>query len=381
MGRRSVRLPMTEENDRALKHGLGEGTVRSIAANVRRASSDFRHRAFVNAACKGLDDMELKARVTHVAQCLVDKLPMDAADAVEVLVSAGQAWKRAPEDKHGFSGWILNEAVGVLGHGDPAMGLEGLRRVTQLFSAEFAIRHYLEQHYELTLSTLETWTADDNEHVRRLVSEGTRPRLPWGLRVAALMDDPDPGIALLERLKDDDAEYVRRSVANHLNDVAKDDPTRVTDICARWWKGAGEPRKKLIRHALRSLVKHGDKKALAVLGYSPKAKVHIEGLSVSPKAITLGERIDVVFDVVSDAKRTQPLIIDYAVHHVKKSGERTRKTFKLKTTDLAPGATLSIHKRHAIKKITTRVYHSGTHAVEVLINGVSHGMAEFELTV
>lgn len=363
-----------------LKDSLNRGTLRTIADNVGQVFPAFRRRAFLSRAGRGLDAMELKARVHHIAAALQDVLPEEPLAAMDVLVEAAEHWTRGSADRYGFAGWPLTELVGELGRGHPSAGLEALRRTTHLFTGEFAIRAFLEDDLQGTMRTLRKWTRDPSHHVRRLASEGTRPRLPWAKKVPALIEDPAPGLAILEHLKDDPSETVRRSVANHLNDIAKDHPDVVTDTCARWWSASRE-RQALIRHGLRTLVKRGNPAALAILGFDPRVKIAIENLAVAPATLRLGGSLLLSCDIVSKSRSAVSLVVDYAVHHVKKSGKRSAKTFKLKTLTLDGRATEHIEKRHAIKPISTRTYHSGRHAVELLVNGRSRGMVEFDLVV
>ena len=259
--------------------------------------------------------------------------------------------------------------------------MQTLRRLTPLFSAEFAIRPFLEQHPERTVDVLRSWTQDDDAHVRRLVSEGTRPRLPWGRRLRRFQDDPSEGLALLEALKDDPSEYVRRSVANHLNDIAKDHPQRVVEVCETWRQGASEERKWILRHGLRSLVKAGDAEALRILGYDANANVTVEGLQITPDRVALGGGITLQFELASRQSKPAPLVVDYAVHHVKANGSTSAKVFKLKNVTLAPEERLRLTKKHGFRKITTRVYYSGRHQVDILLNGRCRASAEVWLEV
>ena len=250
-----------------------------------------------------------------------------------------------------------------------------------MFTAEFAIRPFLVAHTDLALDHLARWVEDPDPHVRRLVSEGTRPRLPWGGNLRAFQADPAPGLRLLERLKDDPSEYVCRSVANHLNDIAKDHPAIALTVCERWSRDAGPERRWIVRHGLRALMKQGDRRALGLLGYDDKARVTAGALTVTPGSVVLGGAIDFSLDLVSTGAGTQKLLVDYAIHHRKANGATTPKVFRLKTLDLAPGATVRLAKRHPLKPITTRRYHPGTHEVEVILNGRAVARAAFELAV
>lgn len=365
-----------------MKDGLGSDAVKRIATALSAADSGFDTQAFRRSAMRGLKALELKARVGHVIGALRKHLPQDTLQALDVLVRAGANWEPRPEgagDFFSFAAWPVIDFVGAHGLDHPEESLDALRKLTGLFSAEFAIRPFLERHERLTLTRLRRWTKDPDPNVRRLVSEGTRPRLPWGGRLKRFQSDPTPVIRLLERLKDDDALYVRRSVANNVNDISKDHPDRVVELVSKWSRNASDERLWIVRHATRTLVKAGHPGALKVLGFDPKAKVDVVGLSVTPRTLKLGGALTLNFELRSRARRAQPLIVDYAVHHVKKTGERTAKVFKLKTLKLAAKAVVEVKKKHSIRKISTRVYYPGRHLVEILVNGSSRGRAEFDL--
>jgi 3-methyladenine DNA glycosylase AlkC len=284
-----------------------------------------------------------------------------------------------PEDPlRGFAAWPMIEMVGFYGLDEPEASLATLRRLTGLFSAEFAIRPFIEQDTPGVLAELSEWTGDADEHVRRLVSEGTRPRLPWGRRLRAFQRDPRPVLTLLEKLKDDPSEYVRRSVANNLNDIAKDNPEPMVATCRRWARGASDERRWIIRHATRTLVKQGDPEALALLGFDPEVAVEAS-LTLAPRRLLLGASLRLDAELRSTGRHAQPLVVDYVVHHVKKGGHSTPKVFKLRQLELAAGERVVLSKTHPVRKISTRVYYPGRHRVELLVNGRPHAEAAFDL--
>jgi hypothetical protein len=213
-----------------------------------------------------------------------------------------------------------------------------------------------------------------------LVSEGTRPRLPWAGRLYQFIEDPSPTLALLEKLKDDPSEYVRRSVGNHLNDIAKDHPQLLIETCRRWWQNGSPERRWIVQRALRTLVKDGDPGALAVLGYGPP-QVKLTDFTVAPNPLHLGDSLQLNFTLQSTAIAEQNLVIDFVIHFMKANGKTSGKVFKLKTAVLAPHQTLTISKSHPIRPITTRVYYPGTHPVEIQINGQIVGERSFELVL
>lgn len=279
--------------------------------------------------------------------------------------------------------WPMTHLVGERGLDDPETSLRALHALTQRFSAEFAIRHLLLRHPGPTLRALERWTRDESAHVRRLVSEGTRPRLPWGVRLRPFVEDPSPTLALLEALKDDPSEYVRRSVANHLGDIAKDHPELAVATARRWLDGVGPGaatrRQRLVKHGLRWLVKRGDAGALEVLGFGPP---QVEAtLTGSPARATVGEEVHLEVALRSTARRgqAQPLMIDYVVHHVMANGGTSPKVFKWATRDLGPRATITLKKAHPLRVVSTRTLRPGEHRVEVQVNGAIVAGWAFEL--
>jgi 3-methyladenine DNA glycosylase AlkC len=238
----------------------------------------------------------------------------------------------------------------------------------------------LQKHTEATLERLMEWTQDPSEHVRRLVSEGTRPRLPWASRLSAFQRDPSPVLALLERLKDDPSLYVRRSVANNLNDIGKDHPTLLADTATAWLHHATPERRWIVQHALRSAVKRGEPGALAALGFGTHATVAIGNASVTPQRATIGGKVAVAFDVTNPTDKPQRVLVDFALHYVKANGQTRPKVFKLKTLDLAPRETQRVGKQISLAEMTTRKHYPGLHRVDALLNGRAEALGSFELT-
>lgn len=284
-------------------------------------------------------------------------------------------------DNKGLAGWAvmpLTHYVGRNGLSRFDLSLTLLKEMTKRSSSELDIRYFLLDKPQRALSELKIWTRDPNQHVRRLVSEGTRPRLPWAMRLPAFIEDPSPLIPLLEALKDDEEEYVRRSVANNLNDIAKDHPDIVARIAGEWLKGASKNRERLVRHACRTLIKQGHKKTLATLGYR-NPSIKLNHLKILTPHVSLGNALSFEMSLASTSKRSQPLIIDYAIHHRKANGTTSPKIFKWKTTTLEPLVTHTGERKHSMRKITTRVYYPGIHRLGILINGVSFGSRDFRL--
>jgi 3-methyladenine DNA glycosylase AlkC len=274
-----------------------------------------------------------------------------------------------------------NDFVAAYGLGHLDLSLQALYELTKRFTAEGAIRAFLQAYPQQTLARLAEWAEDPNCHVRRLVSEGTRPRLPLAPRLREFVKNPRPILALLERLKADPALMVRRSVANNLNDIAKDHPDLVVETLARWSKDTSPETQWLIGHAARTLLKQGHTGALELLGYPAATGISVVSLQLNQARVCMGEDLLFTVDIRSTADAPQSLMIDYVVHHLKANGKLAPKVFKLAKKQLSPGERLSLSKRHAFRPLSTRVYYPGRHALELQINGQRWGWQEFELVM
>ncbi|MFT4657384.1 MAG: 3-methyladenine DNA glycosylase AlkC [Ilumatobacter sp.] len=261
-----------------------------------------------------------------------------------------------------------------------ALSMVALRELTIRFTSEFAIRPFLEHQPAATLAQSRQWTTHDSEHVRRLVSEGTRPHLPWGSRLRSFMADPSAVIELLEILKDDTSEYVRRSDANNINDIAKDHPEVVVDLARRWWLGASEDRKRLVKNALRTLIKQGNTDAFAVIGYGPNSPLVISASGCVPEVAAIGEKTQLSAALKNPTDDVSRALVDFRIDFVKANGSTSPKVFNGAEVDVEGGATTVVKKTISLKVHTTRTPYAGTHDVEVLINGDGSPLGSFELT-
>jgi 3-methyladenine DNA glycosylase AlkC len=371
------------------KNLINPGTVSRAAHHLQRTWPAFDSQRLTVLASQGLDALELKARAMQLTDALEATLPPDFGRAATIIENSlappipldprgePMAQSGAHHDD-GLSGWVvwsLGEFVARRGMDDVPRALRCLHALTQRFSAEFAIRPFIQTYPELSLKTLSTWVRDPSAHVRRLVSEGSRPRLPWGLRLQALVDDPSPTLPLLRALQDDTSAYVRRSVANHLNDIAKDHP----DLVAQWvsdnLKSASPERTALLRHASRSLIKRGHAPTLAAWGLAAGLKGRAS-LRLSTDRASIGGDIGLEMHLRSTSKQAQPLVVDYAVHHVRSNGKHSAKVFKGWKLTLEAGEVRTLAKRHRLRPVTTRTLYPGHHQMDILINGqpLAHGV-------
>lgn len=358
---------MRAENPNAFKNLIGPALLAKLGEAFERSYPAFSS-AELRKLAPRLEPLELKDRVRLIRSRLRELLPESYPEALSILVKAGKS-----SNLEGFDLWPLTDFVQTYGleHFDASM--EALRGLTEKFTAEFAVRPFLEAHPDRTIALLRRWAVDPNHHVRRAASEGTRPRLPWGERVAWMIKNPVPGIELLDSLYLDPELYVRKSVANHLNDVSRDHPDLAIEVLTRWRLATPEAEllklEWIIRRALRTLIKNGHRDALQLIGVVGDAKVVASGLGVKKATLRVGDTLEFAFDLVSTAKIDQKLVVDYLIHHVRSNGGLSAKVFKLKTFKLPALAKVSIAKRHSLKRITTREYYPGEHLLEIQVNG------------
>ncbi|MCC5807711.1 MAG: hypothetical protein JJU00_15410 [Opitutales bacterium] len=363
------------------KNQYGPEIPRRIAEMVAAVHPPFDHAAFLRDALGGYEALELMDRGRRIAEALRTHLPSGYGEAVRIIVASAAV--PVARDDGPMSGFLFlphTLFVGTYGLGHFEESMAAQYELTQRFTAEFSIRPFLEKFPDATLERLRAWARDPDQHVRRLVSEGTRPRLPWAARLRRFQMNPRPVIALLELLKDDPELYVRRSVSNNLNDIGKDHPDLLVETARHWMEGASPDRRRLVRHALRSAVKRGDPAALAVLGYGSGAQVSVRNLSVTPARVRKGGSVTLAFEVVSSANHPQQVLADFRVHYVKANGTTRPKVFKLREVELAPGGSVSLQKSVSLKEMSTRRHYPGVHRIDILLNGKPHPAASFELT-
>lgn len=359
------------------KEGINEGVVRYYTDGLAHA---FDGEAFHRDAMTGLQDLELKARVKHIAAVLRAHLDEDYTVALSHLVGLLDRSERSDKPAYQFTHWPMAQFVEDHGLEHLEASAAAMKRITTRFTCEFAVRPFLVRYPEEMLAEMHRWASDEDVHVRRNASEGIRPRLPWGLRLQHFVEDPRPVFGLLERLRKDPEEYVRRSVSNCLNDVAKDHPAALMDLLERWDADPDAHTLWIKTRALRTLVKAGNSRALALLGFGPPS-VRVDGLTLDAGNYVLGDTMEMRFELVSESSEPQQLVVDYRVHFVKKNGSRSPKVFKLKNITLGPGESVSVVRRQHLKAISTRRYYPGTHAVDVQVNGQVFAATEFEFAL
>ncbi|MGW2267328.1 DNA alkylation repair protein [Streptomyces koyangensis] len=365
------------------RHFDGEA-ARLLGGKVRALHPAFDVDEYAAEVERRIPGKELKDRVLVLAEGLRTRLPGRYPDAVAVLLGI-LGGELAEEEGMFKTSWFLMPVarfVEEYGLDHPEISLDAIEAITRCHTGEYAIRPYVEQHHTRTMKRVAEWAHSPSHNVRRLASEGVRPRLPWARTLDLFVKDPAPVLEILEPLRGDPSAYVRRSVANNLNDIARDHPATVLATALRWLEESPTPETEwTVKHGLRTLVKKGDQRALALLGATGGEHVEVDRLSLTPTAVTVGDTLVIGFDLTNTDDRTHRVTVDYVVHHVRGNGRTTPKVFKLTTLDLAPGERRSLRKPHPVREISTRTYHPGEHVVDIQVNGLVKGSGRFGLRI
>lgn len=354
--------------------------ITALAQAIKENWSSFDEGSFLADILPKLAELGFGERSALIRDALQKHLPDDFPEAVGILLRAlGPELNGAPATFDAFIVWPQCAFVSKWGKGHFDVSMNALYEMTKRFSAEADLRTFIDVDYERAMSTLHRWCDDPNPDVRRLVSEGTRPRLPLTGRIRRFQDDPRPVIALLNKLKADETEYVRRSVANNINDIAKDNPEIAVATLKRWSKDKDPRVQWVVRHAARTLIKQGDREALGMLGYSPAPQITVSDIVISPTTIGRGGMIDFSFSITSRSAATQKLMVDFVVYYNKANGKLTPKVFKLRDLSLPAKNAVTVRKSFALKNTSGRTIYPGQHIIEIQINGRVSGRGEFEV--
>lgn len=369
----------------AFKEAFSETRTLTIGRAAARAWPGFPLQRFQAGLGKALEPLELKQRVSLIADRLADGLPSDPAELfpalVRMLADEETHGNDPAEGLEGFLVWPLTELVARFGLEQPELAFPALREMTIRFTSEFAIRPFLRRDPNGSLSQMAIWADDPNPHVRRLASEGSRPILPWGMRLPELLAPPFPTLDLLEKLHRDDSPYVRLSVANHLNDFSKFHPELVLFRLRHWLRETpDDPNlRKLARHACRTLVKSGHGGALELLGAAPPGAVELQGFWLQSDRARLGERLEFGARLRNLDRQTQHVVLDYRLHLLRANGCHQGKVFKWRALKLGAGETVSLQGWHHFREVTTRRHYPGRHFLQLQVNGQLSQKLDFML--
>lgn len=345
-----------------------------LTAEFSKADNSFKSKQFIADVTRGMESLSLNQRMRNTSVVLKKFLPQDFKKSIRIMERV------IPNMQRGYTNLLFPDFVGLYGHDHVDHSLEALKLFTQFGSSEFAIREFLKRDFNKTIKVMNQWAQDKNYHVRRLSSEGSRPRLPWSFKLDEVIKNPRITQPILEALKQDNELYVRKSVANHLNDISKENADYMLKLMNSWDKEHPHTQW-IIKHASRTLIKKGNSDSLSVFDFEKNAKVKIANFNVSPAKLKLGGNLFFEFDLISEKSKTQKLAIDYNIHYRKKSGKLSPKVFKLKEAELKPKETLHISKKQMFKDFTTRKHFAGQHVVEIQVNGKILAKQFFQLAL
>ena len=354
-----------------LKYMYDAEMVGRLAEALRAAEPRFKPSPFLRDVFRPpWDQRELKARMRHISTRVAMHLPGAYHRQLAVLEAVAPGFR-------GFTAMLFPDFVEVFGLDDYAASVRALEQFTRFSSSEFAVRPFILRYERQMMSQMRRWARHDDAHVRRLASEGCRPRLPWAIALPRFKADPTPVLPILEVLKADASDYVRRSVANNLNDIAKDHPG-ITLATARRWYGRHPATNALVKHACRTLLKRGDPKALALFGYARNVEADIEALTPVRARVRIGEVLPFSFVVAQPTPTTVKLRVEYIVYFQRPRGGVSKKVFQVGGHELAPGRHV-FTKRHAFRDLSTRRHHPGAHRIAIAVNGVEKASISISL--
>jgi 3-methyladenine DNA glycosylase AlkC len=336
-------------------------SINQFADIVKQHYPEFNKDRFVNLLFNDeWNTKELKERMRHTTICLHKTLPENYQQTVDILIEI------APFIK-GFEAMALPDYIEQYGMENWDISLPALKHFTKYSSSEFAIRPFLKKNPRRVMIYMSELAEDKNEKVRRFASEGCRPRLPWAMALPAFKKDPGLILNVLEKLKNDESEFVRRSVANNLNDISKDNPEFVLDICERWYKKS-ERTDWIVKHACRSLLKAGNKRALLLFGYGDSSVMSIDKLKLDKMVVVIGKELHYSFQLTISAEKATKVRLEYGMDFMKANGKQSKKVFKISENTYKPGKH-SFSKKHSFADMSTRKHYEGQHTLIIIVNG------------
>lgn len=332
------------------------------------------------------ENKEFSQRGRHISTSMKNFLPADYKEAIAKIlelinhVKETPYWKSVRETSFGLSleyGFLAG-FVEQYGLDEYETSVNAIEEITRFTSCEFAVRPFIIKYPDKMMKQMLVWSQHDHWAVRRLASEGCRPRLPWAMALPDLKKNPAPILPVLENLKNDAFEIVRKSVANNLNDIAKDHPQTVIDL-ARKWQGESKNTDRLIKHGCRTLLKQGHTEALALFGWHTVQHVCIQDFQILTPEVPIGTSLEFSFKLMNNHNEKVKIRLEYGLYYQKANGTLSRKVCKISEKEYAANSVTSITRKHSFRVITTRIFHPGLHQVSIIINGNELDKQGFEL--
>lgn len=362
-----------------LKNSLNKKFYQAFFNSWRKLDVNFNQTQMENSIFdEEWDSLELKERTRRLTEKIDAQLPDGFFEATELLIQITEDLAKSGEKIGSYEYFFIPDYIEVFGKNYFNESLNAIKAITQFITCEFAIRPFLVDKPEQVMKYMLVLSKHPHENVRRFSSEGCRPKLPWGMALKSLIKNPSPILPILENLKADKSLFVRKSVANNLNDISKDHPELVIETAKRW-QNKNEHTQWIIKHACRTLLKQGNAEAMKLFGYANNKDLLIKPLKLNTPKIKLGEILDFEFSLENKSTSNQLVRIEYGLYFLKASGKRNRKVFKLSERALESGQQILLNKKHTIKEISTRRYYLGEHRLSIIVNGIEVEQTNFIL--
>lgn len=355
-----------------LKEYFNKEFISRLADEFFLVHKPFNKKAFVNEIISGdWTNLELKERMRLITNKMHDFLPFDYVKQIQLL-------KQVAPKFSGIQGFVFPDFVQVYGLADFKTSIKALEFLTEFSTSEFAVRPFIEKYPKESIKQLLEWSKSKNHHIRRLSSEGSRPKLPWAPPLREFIKNPKPVLPILENLKNDESLYVRKSVANHLNDISKNHPELVLEIAKKWY-GKTKNTDWIVKQALRTLLKKGNKEALAIFGTSNADKIKVDDLQLSRNKLKIGEDFTFTFGIQNTDTKHMTIRLEYIIHFMKSNGTTSPKIFKISETVLPAQTKKQLVRKHQFANLTTRKHYAGKHQLAIVVNGDVKQRVVFEL--
>jgi 3-methyladenine DNA glycosylase AlkC len=324
------------------------------------------------------NDKELKDRMKHTSAVLNRFFPKEFETTAQIIEEIVNKLRTNGIKEKGIEFMFLPDYIETFGIDYFEDSVKTMEFLTQFTSCEFAVRPFIIRYGERMLKQMFEWSKHENHHVRRLASEGSRPRLPWAMAIPELKKNPEPILPILENLKNDDSEYVRRSVANSLNDISKDNPEILVSIVHRW-KSLSKNTDGILKHAARTLLKQGHSEILEHFGYRNSSEIRLSDFQVLNPKVKIGESLEFSFSVQNNSQQSELVRLEYGIFYLRQNGTLSKKVFKISERVFQPDEKATICRKQSFRIITTRKFYAGQHLLSIIINGRELLKTEFEL--
>lgn len=360
-----------------LKNMYNESFFQNFTDALQQVKPDFDKDAFLKSVFTDeWETKELKQRMRHITVTLKQYLPSNFKNAVKIILELND---NAKKDHKGMSfGYMcLPDYIELYGLDDFDTSINAFEKITPFASCEFAVRPFIIKYQEKLMQQMLEWSTHEESAVRRFSSEGCRPRLPWAIALSEFKKNPEPIIPILENLKNDESDFVRKSVANNLNDISKDNPEIVIDLVKKW-QNKSKNTNWIIKHGSRTLLKNGNQEVMKIFGFGSVKNIYIKDLKTTPK-VKIDEDLHFFFQLINNNLSASKIRLEYGIYYLRANGTLSKKVFKISEKEYFPKSTTIVNKKQSFRIITTKKFYPGKHQISIIVNGIEKAIKEFYL--